>query len=436
MSRLRLFVLVAAVAVTTCSLVGAQTRVSPSLTLDEVVAYALQHNPLLVSSQQGVAVAQAGVRQARSSYAPQLTLEGTAGTSGSSGGSGFSATQSNNNAVDLVLGMTFWRSGRSASVAQSRANVQVAAASYVDRRLSVAQSVAQDYYAVLAATELLGVAKAGVESAEQHRVQVQKQVEAGTVAPVELHTVDDDLAQARLSLIDARGTVQTALATLKADMGLAYTADLQLAPAIMGAEAKTPTAAEAVDLALRTRPDLRSQEALVTTREAAVRVAKAAHGPVLEVGAQAAAGSAEHSDDNSSWQLTAGISWPLADGGYTAAGVDIAQSNLISAEADQQTAINQATLEVENALTDLQTASERIAASEQALAAAQARLTAAEAKYREGLAILIEVTDARKALTSAEADLVRARFSYQAGQVTLQRAMGTLPLPAEETVQK
>jgi len=45
---------------------------------------------------------------------------------------------------------------------------------------------------------------------------------------------------------------------------------------------------------------------------------------------------------------------------------------------------------------------------------------------------LLEVTDARQALTSAEADAVRARFSYQVGRIALQRAMGVLPLPTGE----
>ena len=86
-------------------------------------------------------------------------------------------------------------------------------------------------------------------------------------------------------------------------------------------------------------------------------------------------------------------------------------------------------LQVESALIEIERTSERIKASEQAVTAATARLHSAEVKYREGLGILVEVTDARQSLTSAEAENVRARFSYQAALIALQRATGTLPLP-------
>jgi outer membrane protein len=402
-----------------------------SLGLEECVRTALEHNPQMVSSAQNVAVARAGLSQSRSSYAPQLTLDASAGVNGSSGGAGPSSSQGAG-AAGLILGMTFWRSGRQDSVSQSRASLRSATAMFADRRLSLAQLVSDDYYAVLAAAELVGVAKAGVDSAEQHCLQVQKQIEAGAVAPVEIHTVDDDLAQARLNLINARSTARVALATLTTDMGLPYTTDLQLAPSLMGAGTTTPTVAEAVETALRTRPDLQAQQASVEARRYGVRLAKTARGPNLDVGGQATQSYADSDGASSSWELTAGVKWPLADGGYTRAAQSAAEANLISSEADLQSLRNETTLEVQSALIELDRATEGIKASEEAVSAATARLDAAEVKYREGLGILVEVTDARQSLTSAEADNVRARYAYQVALISLQHAMGTLPLPAAD----
>lgn len=409
-----------------CAAVFAQDQPQ---TLDDLVRLALTRSPQLVASEQNVVSAAASVRQARSSYAPQLTLTGTAGTSGGSAG----GTAQDTNAAGLNLGLTFWRSGREASVTQSRASARAAVSTHADRRLTVAELIADDYYAVLAATELVGVAKAGVELAEQTREQVRRQIAAGTVAAVELHTAEDDLAQAKLSLIDARSTVQTALAALKADLGLPYTTALPLAPALMGTEYTAPELAAAVDTALAMRPDLVAQRAVIDARQAAVRVAKAARGPVVEVAGQAGAAYAEDTHDSTSWRLTAGLTWPLADGGYTAAGQTIAERNLLASRADLQTLVDQAAFEVQSALIDLQRAGERIKASEEAVTAATARLHGAEVKYAEGLGILLEVTDARRTLTSTQAELVRARYDYQVAQIALQRAQGTLPLPATAT---
>ena len=398
-----------------------------AFTLEDCIRTALAHNPQLVSSAQDIAVARNSLRQARSSYSPQLGLSASEGLHGSRG-----RNNATDNGASLTLDMTFWRTGRQDSVAQSKANVASALSSHGDTRLGVAQLVADDYYAVLAASELVGVAKAGVEYAEQHRAQVATQIEKGSVAAVEIHTVDDDLAQARLSLIEARSTMRTAMATLKTDMGLPYTTDLQLAPALMGTEQNVPAEADAVATALAKRPDLQAQRATVQARRSAVRVARAARGPVLEVSGQAAQDYADWDDTNSSWDLTAGLTWPLADGGYTAAAQRTAEANLTASEASLQNLSNEAALAVQTALIELERTTESIKACEEALTAATARLKAAEVKYSEGLGILIEVTSARQDLTGAEADLVRARFDYQTAVIALQREMGTLPLPEAE----
>jgi outer membrane protein TolC len=417
------------------SLALAQESTVPAMALEDCIRVALEHSPRLVASQQSVVVAEAGLRQARSSYSPQLTLSASDGFQGSSGGLVGTGAQSSG-AVDLTLGMTVWRTTRRDSVDQSRASLGAATSSFADQRLALAKLVADDYYAVLAAAELVGVASAGVQYAEQHQTQVRRQIEEGTVADVEIHTVDDDLAQAQLSLITARSAVRTALATPKADMGAPYRTDLRLAPAIMGAEESVPAEVAAVELALGTRPDLQSQRATVEARRYGLGIARADRGPTVEVAGQATQGYSDWSDRRSDWNLTAGLTWPLADGGNTAAAQRAAEAELRRSEAELrrseaelQSLSDQATLEVQSALIELEAATEKIRATEDALTAATARLRGAEVKYREGLGILIEVTQARQALTGAQADNVRARFSYQVARVALQRAMGTLPLP-------
>lgn len=407
----------------------AATATTEPLALADCIRLALSRNPSLVSSQQAVVSATAGLQQARSSYYPQLTLGASTGASGVAGSQGLSGTDRDASA-DLTLGLTFWRSGRRHSVNQSRASLDAAGAALSDDRLALAAQAADDYYAVLAAGELVGVAKAGVEYAQQHREQVQKQIDAGDLAAVEIHTVDADLASARQSLIEAQGTVRTAFATLKNDLALPYQTQVQLVPQAMGAEAETPALEEAVRTALQSRPDLQAQQARVRALEAAAKVAKTNRGPILEVSGQAVGAYNDDGGSGSSWNLLAGVSWPLADGGYTRAAESTARASLLTGQAALQTLSNQATAEVEKALIAVQTARENIAACEAAVTAARARLQSAEVKSREGLGITVEVTLARQSLTSAEADNVRARYDYQTALIALQQAMGTLPLPA------
>ena len=404
----------------------AQTAEGP-YTLEDCIKTALVHNPQLVASAASINAARAGLRQARSSYSPQLTLNAATSANGASGSA---TTSQSSDGASLILGLTFWETGRQDTVAQSQASLRSTVSSHADDRLTIAKLVADDYYAVLSAAELVAVAQAGVDYAEQHRKQVSRQIEEGTVAAVEVHTVDDDLAQAKLSLISAQGTVREALVALKTDLGLPRLTDLRLAPALVGEQEAAPAEADALATALARRPDLQAQQATVEARRYAVRVAKADRGPALDLTGQAAQSYPDWSDRRSTWSLTAGLSWPLADGGYARAGQQAAEANLASSEANLQTLTIQALQDVQNALISLETTAERIQASEEAVTASTARLQSAEVKYREGLGILIEVTSARQDLSSAQAEAVRARFAYQVARLDLQRAMGTLPVPA------
>jgi outer membrane protein TolC len=92
--------------------------------------------------------------------------------------------------------------------------------------------------------------------------------------------------------------------------------------------------------------------------------------------------------------------------------------------------VNQVGLEVDNALVEVNRTRERMQASAKSVAAAEARMAAAEGKYQQGVGILLEVIDARVAVTRALADQVRARYDYQIALVALDRAQGTLPVPA------
>ncbi|NPV47928.1 MAG: TolC family protein, partial [Armatimonadetes bacterium] len=61
---------------------------------------------------------------------------------------------------------------------------------------------------------------------------------------------------------------------------------------------------------------------------------------------------------------------------------------------------------------------------------AELNLAAAEARYQEGLAIIIEVTDAQLALVQAQLAELRARYDYALALAALSRAVGMMPTVA------
>lgn len=396
------------------------------LSLRECIDAALSHNPQIVSSAQEIVSARAGLTKARSSYYPQLTLSATEGLARAASTSGGAETQAE---LDLTSRLTLWRRGREENVAESRASLQASAQSHVSTIQSLVSQVAKDYYGVLAARQLIGVAEGGVESARIHLEQVKARIALGATAEVDALTAESDLAQAQLDLIDARSTLRSALAQLKNDMGLAPESVFEILEEPLPEAEPIPSLEDAVHVAVEKRPDVQSARASASASRYALAQARISRGPLAELAAEYAQGYTDWKSRDPSWNLLLGLSWPLFDGHAAEADVTAAQASVRRSDANLQQSINQVGLEVENALVEVQRTRERLEGTAKSLAAAEARLAAAEGKYRQGVGILLEVIDARVAVTNARASQVRARYDYQTALVALQRAMGTLGAP-------
>ncbi len=397
------------------------------LTLSQCVLIALERNPGLAASGQRVIGADAALTRARSPYYPQLTL-GLVEAVANDPADGTERTED----ASLVLRQTVWESGLRESVQESAARLESAEFGYASDVQSLVEQVATDYYGVLASDRLVEVAQAGVESSTRHLEEVQARIEVGVSAAVDEATAQDDLARAELSLIDARGLVRVARARLKTTMGLPQQTALELAPPPPVAEEDLPTLDQALATAERNRPDVRSSTAAVEASRKAARQAEIRRGPVADVSGLYDWGYLDWERRDPSWDLVLTLSWALFDGYARAADVDAARASLAQTEAQFQALLDQVGLEVESALTEVERARERVAATAKSVAAAEARLRAAEGKYQQGVGILLEVTDARAALTSAQADQIRAAYDYRTALVALERVLGTLPLPEDD----
>ncbi len=396
------------------------------LSLSDCMAIALRNNPQVVSSAQGVVSARAGLTRARSSYYPQLALSASEGLARNATGTSGTETQSE---LGLTSRLTLWRRGRQETVAESRASLQASEHSYASAVQGLLSQVAGDYYAVLAARQLVGVAEAGVESAQAHLDQVKARIALGATAEVDAFTAESDLAQAQLDLIDARSSSSTTFAQLKNSLGLGPESAVEIAEAPATEEMAAPTLGDSLRLALEHRPEVLAGRASAEASRHALAQARISRGPVPEVAAEYGKGFTDWEAREATWEVALGLSWPLFDGYASKAEVEAAQASVTRADADLQQVINQVGLEVERALAEAQRTRERLEGTAKSVRAAEARLAAAEGRYQQGVGILIEVTDARVAVTNARASEVRARYDHQTAQVALQWSMGTLTVP-------
>jgi len=80
--------------------------------------------------------------------------------------------------------------------------------------------------------------------------------------------------------------------------------------------------------------------------------------------------------------------------------------------------------DLQNALNQLDSATQRLPLTELLVKQAQESLDLVSERYRLGAASAVEVTDAQVALTGARAEKVQAKFDYQAALAQIKHAVG------------
>jgi outer membrane protein len=432
MTRALLFAV--AVAALAASVALAQELPDRPLTLEDCMIVALANSPDIFASQQAIISARAGLTSTRSSYYPQLSLSAVEGLTSSTSsiwvdGSRVSVPgEDTRQDMDLTLRATLWRLGRAESVAEREALLRAVEFNHVAAVQSLLEQVARSYYGLLAAGELVGVSQAGVTSAQGHVDEVRARAALGDVAEADVLPVEYDLARAELDVIDARAGVRLALAQLRNTLALPTETEFAVAQAPPPSQPQLASLQECLATGLAARPEVSAGEQYLRADRYALRQARIRRGPSVEVGGQYNRGYTDWEARDPSWNLLLSLSWPLFDGHAAEANETSARSSLARAEADLDRLAQQVALDIEGALIEVERAWDHLDATVKAVAVADARLAAAEARY-PGTGTLLEVIDARVAVTEARAGQVRAGYDHHVALVALQRALGALSAP-------
>jgi outer membrane protein TolC len=406
---------------------------SAPLTLSDCARLALALNPSLAVAGEQTNQAQAGLLQARAPLIPYVSLDwdvvarrslgaGT-GVAGLDGGGG----QSTSRNLGISVSQTFYRSGLRQEIGAARAGVAAARWAEEDSRRLLLLSVAQGYYATLAAQELAAVAQRAVQAATQHLDAANARIEAGTAARADRFPFEVELQQALLAAIAANNQVNITRNSLKRLLGLPATTELRLAETLSRPALPGPVE-ELRAAAFRDRPDLRELQEQLTASQLNWEAAKIQRGPVLSASGTDSYGSQTDVSGNS-WQVQVGVSLPVFDTGAVKASRERARAALAIARESLRQAELQISQEVEDAYLSAAEANARIETAAAAVTAAQVAADAAQERYRAGVGTVIEVTDAEQNLRQAEADRVKALYDYNSAVAALKAAIGAAAIP-------
>ena len=398
--------------------------------LQFLIAEALVHNRDLVASVARIEQARAQYRIQESVGLPRLDVAGGATRSQSvapPGGTASSVTLYNVQAAMASYEIDFW--GRVSSLNEA-ARQRYLATVEGDRafRLSLVANVASAYYAIQAGEEGIDLARRTL-GARQYALEIAKmRLDSGVTSSVDHDQAVILVAQAQAQLAELLRTTGQRRSRLLVLVGKPLPAQLPAARPVQDAGQFGALAAGLPSALLVNRPDVVAAEQLLRAAHADIGAARAALFPRIALTGTLGFVSTDLGNllqsGSQIWSVGGLISLPIFDGGLRRAQIEVAQARRDELVALYQRTVQTAFTEVSEALIGRQRFQEQITALE-AVVLAQRRLAeVAELRYENGIAIYLEVVDARRNLFSTEQQLIQLRATALQNGVALYAALG------------
>ncbi|MEO7496107.1 MAG: efflux transporter outer membrane subunit [Massilia sp.] len=318
--------------------------------------------------------------------------------------------------------------GRRADRNAAQERLAGAEAQWHDARVSVAAETANQYYALRACEQLLAVAKQDAASRADTARLTDLTTQAGFQAPA-------TAAAARASAAEARGRATLQGAQCELDRkALVYLTALPEAELSERLAASAAVAANPIAIAslpaevLAQRPDVFNAEREVAAASFEVVSAQADRYPRLTLQGAIGEGNFHAGGENTrggTWSIgPLALSVPIFDAGRRAAATEAARARYDAAVVSYRATARQAVREVEEALVRLQSTSARSGDAQIALDGYRRAFVAADDRYKNGLASLLELEDARRTRLAAENAVIALDNERNGAWVSLYRAAG------------
>ena len=398
------------------------------VTLAEAIQRALLVQPAMVQAQGDQRTAGASRRSSLGAYLPTLSTSASAGRSNQwtfrdtirippvySYSGGLTAT------LELFDGFR-----RLATLGSTAANQDAAEAGVVNQRFQVTLATKQAFYNALATEELVRVAQSQVRRAQQQlQISVEK-LRAGSATRSDSLRSTVDYGNARITLLQALANLATAQANLGRQVGV----DQPVRAVPDSALPSLPDTAVLEASALEDTPQVRQSEAQASAARAQVWTARAQYWPTLSVSySNNRQGTAtpnfplfNNYPETFAWRF--GVSWTIFNGfsreqQQVTAGVnrDVAEARA----ADTRRLVN---AQLTQQIAAMTTAYAKIDIARANVAAATEDLRVQNERYRVGAATILDLLISQSALTTAEGDLVQARFDYLIARAQVEALLG------------
>lgn len=403
----------------------------PKLSLDEALRIAHEKAFSLKIAESNIEKARQKVNEAKGALGPKLVLDASytrfdKAQTTEFGGNTITTRPVDSKDAKLTFNMPFDITGVTSKVIRGAflsRDIQVLARQAVSNDLDLA--VKRAYFQVLQAEAQVAVAQEDVDRAAERLKNVQSEFNAGARAKVDVLNFETQLRQSENTLVQAKGAVQLAKNVLNNTLGRPIETPFEPEPAPFKKPANLADD-QLVATANGNRPELKSNalqiDLLALIREAEER------GNLpnlnLSVNHSRTFGQTGFGGSSGSTVGVLAMSWPIFDSGITRARVKQARQDEVQAKIQREQLTLGISLEVRQALTNLNNADSRLTVARKAVELAEETYRLQTLRFSAGEGIPLEVATAGTELTRAKNNLVLAQYDYLRAVAELERAIG------------
>lgn len=412
-----------------------------TLSLNEAVQIALEHNQAIRISQEDYRKAEAQITESRAGTFPFLTMNGTFSYDIKQPLNGFPVGDSvfafgSGEKDNYVLNATLVQKlfDPSVFIAPQAAKIFAKLSGEnvnVVRQQTIWQTKTA-YFGVLLAEAFAEVKQQELEQIQATLERIKMYRETGRAADFDVLRAQVEVANVRPQLIQAQNGVELAKAQLRNVLNLPPDRDISLSDTLAFIEMNL-TFDAALAMAKAHRPDLKALQYQIEGYHKYLRSQQYDRIPTLTGMLQYQAVYDHYQLDGDDWNPTLqGIISvdfpyvPFLDGGLSRGRINQAKANYRKAQLQYEQALNGVILEVKQAVLNLNEAAQRVEASQLNIERAQEALKISELRYANGLVTQLEVRDARLALTAARTNYIQALHDHNVARVTLEKVIGMI----------
>jgi TolC family type I secretion outer membrane protein len=397
------------------------------LTLPKTVQMALDYNRDIKIAKYDLKTAEYSIDEARAGKMPSVSYGWDGGRTRIHKSTSNGASTSNSYGNKLALDIPLYTGGKvEGNIAVAKLGKTSAQEEILRQQQSVKYSAVQGYFALLAYQEYRDVYHESVSNLQGHLDNVSAQYTVGTVAKLDVLTSNVSLANAKTTAVSADNNVDISEANLNNILGLPLQTKLVLSDHKLPFDSYDISLEEAMDYAMKYRPEVLQAAVAVQKAEENIGIAKSGNRPTVSVGASNGWSDSGYifGSESKNWGITGTVSYSLWDGGATNAKIKQAKENLLSARETEQQTRESVQLAVKQAYLDIRSAAQRVEATQTSIDQAEESFKIARVRYQAGVGINLDVLDAQLSLNEAQTNHIQALYDYNVGIAKLEQVMG------------